>query len=202
LVFDNNKSLRNEFNLYFSRKFNNGSNHSLSLETDYILYSLNNNQNNEYNYYKENSLIQINNDRVESGASSYYINLKYSFPFENYKTKFGAKYFNTTINNTFGRKTLENDTWIGVDSVNNIFGYKESTIKSFISTSRQFNDNLGIKIALRFINSEIESIQKRNNEKKYSNYSFLMPSVFVNKIFNEVHDFTLNFNQSIKQPRF
>ncbi len=138
--------------------------------------------------------------RNDYKLSEYIFKLDYTHPFfEKYTLETGWQHIINNVSNNYAISDFINGTWEPNLNLTNILDYNQN-ILAFYATSAYQGDKWGLKLGLRFENTDLKISLKTTNEHHEENYANLFPSVHTSyKISNNV-SLQLGYSKRISRP--
>lgn len=165
------------------------------------------NVNNPFNevvsVYPQNAALDNHYTFVTNSVSKYYTaQLDLVEKFENkFEVDAGVKYGNVSRNNLLDVNYLQNGIWQNATEQNQDFENRESILAGYVSASKDFGKHF-LKLGLRVENTDIQGLNRINNNELSQNYTEFFPSAFYKYNFSSDKTFSASYNRSITRAPF
>ncbi|GAA5220871.1 outer membrane beta-barrel family protein [Membranihabitans marinus] len=133
-------------------------------------------------------------------SANYTFKLDYTQPFNNeFTLETGSQYVINDISNDFSTQDLINDEWITDFNVSNQFEYQQNVLGIY-GTGAYEKNKWGLKLGLRFENTDLHTQLINNGNKNHQNYSNLFPSVHTSYKISEKYSVQAGYSSRIFRP--
>lgn len=194
-----------EFNIFYKNKLS-GDNHFITIESDYAISDINDDQNRNYNFFSGNHdnrlYTEFNRDNTKLRSKNFFFRVDHSIKVKKFKIESGLKYSFSSVANDFIFENNISDSWINDTTKSNYFEYKEFILSGYLSAGQQLSSKFGYSFSLRGSNTWLESYSKTINNYYKNNYFKILPSIFMNYKFDTNNEITLNYDRRINRPFF
>lgn len=188
--------------------------HTANLFYDYKLDTLGSKLSFGVNYFsnlndENNSLNDYNSQSYLTNAIQYANNLDYqvwsgtadvTYKLSWADVEFGGKYSNYNNQSEMLSYKQLNDEWTYDTTKSNRFNYKEDNIAGYLSLNKKLNDQLNIKVGLRFEQTNVNGHLLETNEEFTKSYGKWFPSAYISYDLNDNNTFNLNYSKRIQRP--
>lgn len=131
----------------------------------------------------------------------YTFKLDYTHPIdENYTIETGAQYLLNRVSNDYSVDNFIDESWINNTNYTNVFDYNQGVIGLY-STASYEDDTWGLKLGLRYENTDLRTELKNTKETNNQRYSDFFPSTHASYKISDKWSLQAGYSKRISRPR-
>lgn len=139
--------------------------------------------------------------RTDFGQADYIFKVDYTHPWsDKYTVETGAQYQINDVESDFGISEFDGTSFVEDPALTNVFEWTQKVLGAY-GTAAYEEDKWGVKIGLRFEDTDVGTLLKTTNERNNQRYNNLFPSGHTSFKVNDDLSLQAGYSKRIFRPR-